>query len=404
MSATPQLHACPACGASSLEEFFAERDVPVHSCRLLSRREDALAFPLGALRLAVCRSCGFVTNSAYDPSLQDYAESYEETQGFSPRFQQFADALARRLISRHDIRNRDVLEIGCGKGEFLLLLCELGGNRGVGIDPSFVPERVPSATAEQVTFIRDYYGPRYADLTGDLVVCRHTLEHIQPVGEFVRLLRRSLNDRPDTVVFFEVPDTMRVFREPAFWDIYYEHCSYFTCGSLARLFRASGFDVLDVWLDYEDQYVMLECRPTTSQPSPPLPAEESVEEIVQAALGYPVRAAEGQARWRAALRSAAAADRPVALWGSGSKAVSFLTTLRIAEEVACVVDVNPYKHGKFTATTGHPIVAPEELPRYAPGVVVAMNGIYRAEIQADLDRLSITADLLTLDDRIVQPA
>ena len=404
MSALPGLDVCPACGADKLEPFSAQDSVPVHSCRLLSRREDALAFPLGALRLAVCRSCGFVTNTAYDPSLQDYAESYEETQGFSPRFRQFAEALAHRLIERYGIRDRDVLEIGCGKGEFLLLLCELGGNRGVGIDPSFVPERVSSPAAERVTFIRDYYAPRYADLTGDLVVCRHTLEHIQPVGELVRLVRRSLDDKPDTIVFFEVPDTMRVLREPAFWDVYYEHCSYFTCGSLARLFRASGFDVLDVWLDYEGQYVMLECRPTTSQPTRPLPAEESVEEVVQAALEYQVRAADGQARWRAALRSAAAANRRVALWGSGSKAVSFLTTLGIAEEVACVVDLNPYKHGKFTATTGHPIVSPEELPGYTPGVVVAMNGIYRAEIQADLDRLGITADLLTLDDRIVLPA
>ena len=29
-------------------------------------------------------------------------------------------------------------------------------------------------------------------------------------------------------MFFQVPDMSRVLRDLAFWDIYYEHCSYFT--------------------------------------------------------------------------------------------------------------------------------------------------------------------------------
>jgi len=37
----------------------------------------------------------------------------------------------------------------------------------------------------------------------------------------------------DALVLFEIPDVRRVLEEGAFWDIYYEHCSYFTLGSLA---------------------------------------------------------------------------------------------------------------------------------------------------------------------------
>ena len=32
-----------------------------------------------------------------------------------------------------------MIEIGCGKGEFLTLLCETTGARGVGFDPEAVP-------------------------------------------------------------------------------------------------------------------------------------------------------------------------------------------------------------------------------------------------------------------------
>ena len=55
-------------------------------------------------------------------------------------------------------------------------------------------------------------------------------------------MRKSIGER-NTVVVFEIPDNTRVLQEQAFEDIYYEHCSYFSPGTLARLFRDSGFEV-----------------------------------------------------------------------------------------------------------------------------------------------------------------
>ena len=40
----------------------------------------------------------------------------------------------------------NILEIGCGKGEFLVQICEIGDNRGVGIDPTYV-RRCPRSSA-----------------------------------------------------------------------------------------------------------------------------------------------------------------------------------------------------------------------------------------------------------------
>src|SRR5690606_15576586 len=83
----------------------------------------------------------------------------------------------------------------------------------------------------------------------------------------------------------------------------------------------------------------------------------------------------------------AAMGRKVVVWGSGSKAVSFLTTLSLDNEISCVVDVNPYRQGKYMPGTGHRIVGPEEVAHIHPDVVVVMNPIYRNEIrQALVDR------------------
>ena len=75
-----------------------------------------------------------------------------------------------------------------------------------------------------------------------LVVCRHTLEHIHDVNRFLSMLSEALRRHaPDAALYVEVPDTARILRETAFWDVYYEHCSYFTPGSLARALRGAGF-------------------------------------------------------------------------------------------------------------------------------------------------------------------
>jgi hypothetical protein len=46
------------------------------------------------------------------------------------------------------------------------------------------------------------------------------------------------------------------------------------------------------------------------------------------------------------------------------------------------------------AGTGQEIVAPEFLKRYRPDVVIVMNPVYCNEIQQDLDRMGVTAELM----------
>ena len=382
--------ACPSCGSFARESFHDQAGIPVHSCRLVETRAEALAFPRGDLRLAFCAECGFIANTLYDQALQDYGVAYEETQSFSPRFRAFARELAQRWIDRHDLRGKNVLEIGCGKGEFLALMCELGPNSGIGIDPAFVEERLESEAAPRMRFVTDLYDERYADLPADAVVCRHTLEHIAPVGEFLALIRRALGERDKSVVLFDLPDVVRVLREGAFWDVYYEHCSYFSPGSLARLFRRSGFDVLALERDYDDQYLVIEARPGDGTHAP-LALEETVEEFAEDVRRFK-RAFDATAkRWRATLVEAHAEGRRVAVWGAGSKAVAFLTTLATGGEVAYAVDINPFKSGRFLAGTGHRVLAPDLLVAEPPDLVVAMNEIYLGEVRSRLGALCLGA-------------
>ncbi|HWN21628.1 MAG TPA: class I SAM-dependent methyltransferase, partial [Gaiellaceae bacterium] len=351
---------CPSCGAPELERFHEQQGVPVHSCRLVSTREEALSFPKGDLSLAFCRACGFIANTEFDGSVQDYGVAYEETQGFSPRFREFATDLARRWIDRYDLRGKEIVEIGSGKGEFLAAMCELGGNRGIGIDPAFVEERLDSSAADRIRFVKELYDGSFP-LEADAVVCRHTIEHIAPVGAFLADIRRGIGDRRDTVVLFDLPDVVRVLREAAFWDVYYEHCSYLSPGSLARLFRRSGFEIVELERDYDDQYIVIEARPVDGVGSVVHPLEESVESLADDVAHFGEVLAATTSRWRQELGALRADGRRAVVWGAGSKAVAFLTTLGIEEEIHVAVDINPFKQDMFVAGTGHEVVAPERL-------------------------------------------
>jgi SAM-dependent methyltransferase len=386
---------CPACRSLEITAFHEVDRVPVHSCVLVSSREEALDFPTSRIRLVFCASCGFIFNADFDASLLDYSRDYEETQGFSPRFRAFAQDLAGRLIDRFDLDGKEILEIGCGKGEFILLLCEMGSNRGIGIDPAYVAERTNSEAAERITFIQDFYSKAHRGLAADFICCRHTLEHIPDVGEFVRLVRDAIGER-GTPVFFEVPDTRRVLRDAAFWDIYHEHCSYFTLGSLARLFRSSGFEVSDLALGFDDQYLLLEARPSSNGNGERRSEEESLSELAVEVELFRRSYREMVAGWAERLDRWQGQGRSVVVWGSGSKGVAFLTTLGVSDEIACVVDVNPFRQGKFMIGTGHAIVAPESLADAAPDVVIVMNPIYVDEIRDQLERIGLRPEITSV--------
>jgi hypothetical protein len=375
---------CPSCAHRGLTTFYRVTSIPVQSNLLMKTRAEALAYPRGDLNLAICNNCGFITNTAFDPATQEHSTRYEATQGHSATFGAFAKSLAKTWVERYRLHGKTLLEIGCLNGEFIALLCSMADTSGIGIDPILDPARTPD-TGGHVRFINDFYGEKYANLPADFICCRHTLEHIAKPQEFISMIRRTIGDRKDVVVCFEVPDVLRVLQEGAFWDLYYEHCSYFTPASLADLFRRCGFAILDDRREFDDQYLIIEAKPGVNSrgEGTHLVRPSDFKDACSAKIKL----------WNELLNS----GKRIAIWGSGSKAVGFLTTLAISHDaVPYVVDINPNKHGTYLPGTGQEIVSPQKLVEYQPQVVIAMNPIYRREIQADLDRMNVGAELLAL--------
>jgi hypothetical protein len=389
-----RISACPACGSSALELVATEDQIPTNSCLLLESRDEAEGYPRGDMALTYCQECGFLFNADFNQSLSEYSARYEETQGYSAKFVEFARNLAQTWVDKYDLAGKSVLEIGCGSmGEFLQFMVDAGAGKGIGIDPALNVERIVHPTPDKFEWIPDFYSEAYTHIQADAVVCRHTLEHISSVKDFMDMVRRSIGDRTDTIVLFELPDVLRVLEEVAFWDVYYEHCSYFSLGSLARLFRATGFEVLHLELDYDDQYLLIEARPSTVPAvGEPLPLEDDMDALRSGVVTYRDGYRRTLEEWGSTFASLAADGGKSVIWGAGSKGVSFLTNLG-SEDIHYAVDINPTKHGFFMAGTGHEIIGPDALVAYKPDLVVVMNPIYVDEIGRQLAELGLHPEL-----------
>lgn len=382
---------CAACEERTLVAFYDGGAVPAHSCVLLDDAADAGSYPMGRMQLAYCRTCGFVQNLAFDPELIDYGQDCEESQAFSPAFNQFARDLAQQLVDDHGLRGGTALEVGCGKGDFLALLAEIGDLRGIGIDPGYRPGR---QTDSRLEFIVDAFDDRRTHLTGDIVLTRHTLEHVPNVADFTRTLAASTRATPGAPLFIEVPDAVRVLRDGAFWDVYHEHCSYFSLGSLARMMRRLGLGPEKVELAFEGQYLLATGTPGAEPKVHDV--EESPEEIVELCQAFAARVGTVVSHWRTRIVEASEAGLQPVLWGGGSKAIAFIAAVDVTEHIAGVVDINPHKQSKFLAGSGLEVIAPERLKEIEPGLVIAMNPIYVGEITNMLEDLGLSPEVDTV--------
>ncbi len=391
---------CPSCGSQDIFRFHDVHSVPVNSVLNCHSRQAATAFPRGDISLGFCRACGFIYNTLFNPHRVRYTTGCEESQGYSPIFNAFARKIAQDLVAKYGLHRKRIIEIGCGKGDFLKLICALGQNRGLGFDPAYIPGRCdPDDRQDRIRFVQDCYSEKYADDQGDLICCRMTLEHIPNTAELLGIIRHSIGDRKDTVVFFQVPDVMRIMRACSFEDIYYEHCSYFSPGSLARLFGRLGFAIIDLKTAYDDQYILIEAKPAGSSVEPEHPLSEPVATLAGLVNRFAKNYPAALRFWETQLERFRQHALKVVIWGGGSKGVTFLNVVKGATAVEYVVDLNPFRQQTFIAGTAQRIVAPTFLKDYRPDVVIIMNAVYREEIQRDLNRLGLKPFLTTLKHR-----
>jgi len=195
-------------------------------------------------RLLFCPDCGHGQLETHIAPEVLYGASY--------KFRTSASATARKgtqfFLSALDAaapgrRFKCVLDLGCND-LFLLSQLQDRADVRVGIDPVW---RGREAEREDASILLYGAGVEEVDLTSlpekpDLVVCRHTLEHIGDPGAVLKLLMQAA--APDALFVFEVPGFDGLISRFRFDQVFHQHLHYFSLASFTRLVRNAGAHVL----------------------------------------------------------------------------------------------------------------------------------------------------------------
>lgn len=385
--------ACPICATNRNSILDQRLRVPVLQNRVWPDRASARSAPAGRLDMRLCANCNFAWNIAFDSKLIAYDSFYDNNQLVSQAFSDHVDAMVQRIInSLGESADTHLVEIGCGQGDLLRRLAKTNRFASLtGFDPAFrsVFEGHDATTRiHACLFNKDALNLLSHPV--NVIVARHTIEHIHRPLEFLRTIRAALDDTRPTKLFLETPDIGWITENFQPQDLFYEHCSIFSKRAIQLACTAAGFNLCAVSSVFSDQYLWAEVDTADSQwtvePNAPL---------IRTADGFHAKRLDFVECWRDQIITLRK-DGRVWLWGASSKGVTFaLIVDPDGDLLAGAVDINLKKVGQFMSLTGVPICDPTQLE--SGDSVIVMNPNYLAEISEQIASQHKSIRLLTLD-------
>jgi Methyltransferase domain/C-methyltransferase C-terminal domain len=386
---------CPVCEGSDNSSIAHIENIPVFCNFLYPSTGEAQGAAKGEIELVLCNHCSHMYNSAFNQDIVTYRPGYENSLHYSVRYQEYASQQVKRLLNRYNLHGQRIVDIGCGKGEFLELFSSMGDCMGTGFEPA-APSGV-SGAIEGGQIIAEPFSETYFDIPAKCYVSRHVLEHLSDPADLLKTVRLAMEDEK-AVLFLEVPDGAYMLEQCSVWDLIYEHYSYFTPQSLQYLLRRTGFCCTETLTGFGGQYLFVDAFPSTGENKMDVPLSEEANSNGIARLGekFSLCLQTQNKKVENLLQKQLALGKKSILWGAGSKGIALLNQLPEQEGIQYVVDINPEKQGKFIPGSGQLVVPPEFLVSFQPDTVLIMNSMYKNEIQRYLDALNISTQIQIL--------
>lgn len=384
--------ACPICGSDDTRIFLELARMPAQDGVVHATRQAALDAPAGDIKLAICRQCHYIGNLAYDAEKIQFTE-YNYAQHHSQQYRDHVDEVVSTLINGHSVRNKTVIDVGCGEGYFLNAVCNAGENRGVGIDPSLNVTNEAPIDNDRLELIRDFYSDKYSHYKGDLVSCRHVIDELAAPREFLQLIINALAPGEDSIIYLELPNAVRTFEQNLVWNIGYAKRSWFTATSLGAMLRICGLSVVKTETLFRDEYLgIVGRRAPDSDVDSPFP-KESADEMIALLDGFAKHFSGEVETWKARIAELKKRKEQMVIWGAGMRGINFLHQFGDERVFPKIVDINTNRQGSYLPGSGYFIDKPEILKSFQPERVLLSNPTYEREIRAQIEEMGVVCEL-----------
>ena len=346
------MNTCHLCKGNNIRMIYESRNIPIFQNKVYLTEKEAKNVLTGDIVLGQCQECGFVFNREFDEKVMNYDGSYENEQAYSSYFQLYIKEIIELLRSAGFLSNK-VIEIGCGKGYFLNQMQQEGFDV-IGFDPAY--------DGDNPRIIKDYFSDKYKEIRADTIILRHTLEHIQKPFDFIHSIAKS--NGYTAKIFVEVPCFDWITEKSAFWDIYYEHCNYFTMQTLRSMFTASR-----IGKHFRGQYIHLLADLND--------LKSFIKRDEKPNLVKDILFASELERYKRFVMQ----NQGVLVWGAGAKGATFVNlTDSYRQFIDGIIDINPKKQNRYVAKTGHKIYGINVLEDKEVKNILVMNENYLDEI------------------------
>jgi len=283
-----------------------------------------------------------------------------------------------------------VVELGSNVGMQLELFAERG-LRVVGVDPARNLAQV--ANDRGIETIGDFFGPAVCTTIArdkglaSLVLGRQCFAHIDDVHNVLDGVDAVL--APGGMLVIEVPYLVNLLDENQFDTIFHEHQSYYSVGTLSRLFHSHGLEVVDVQrANVHGGSVVVFASPLAAgrTPSAAVAAIRALEEERGLAterpyLEFAERVRRVTAAIRGMVRDLVADGKRVAGYGAPSKGCTLLQLCGLgAGDLEFCSDTTPNKQGKVLPGTHIPVWSPAQARQRPPDYYLLLAWNFAADI------------------------
>lgn len=395
---------CIACG-HALSPLMTLDDMPASAQNIPAASELAEDHPL-SLTLCQCPSCGLVQ---FDTEPVDYYRDVIRAGGGTSTMTRLRHEEYARLLTamqENHIHGRRIVEVGCGRGEFLRMWQNLAEDpegaaalaRDQERDPlsgqpnaaplhlvglEHKPSLVEEANAVADKKYRVYEGfatgdVRYPEGPFDAFVQFNFLEHQPDPCDMLRNIGRNL--KPQALGLITVPSFEYILRYNGYYELLRDHIANYTEFTLQKLLQDCGFELLSMDLVNRDT---IEAIVRKADPDELSELHYSGRLIDVSALrdSYDRLSASVNAH----IDHLSESHRTMAIWGASHQGFTLAATTKLSGRVEYIIDSAPFKQGRFSPASHIPIVAPDyavahpvdEILIVAPGYTDEIAGIIR---------------------------